>query len=80
MLGYVGDIVLDIEDHYVLQYEVKSSMLSTKKHMIARGQVLSVTAEKMIVEVAVVHQQEERLKMGQGDMGNEAIAMREDVS
>ena len=79
MLGHVGDIVLDGEEHAVVQYEVKSSMLSTKKYMIARGQVVSITAEKMIVKDAVVEQQEDMLKMAQGDMGNEAIAMREDV-
>ena len=79
MLGHIGDIVLDGEEHAVIQYEVKSSMLSTKKYMIARGQVVSMTTEKMIVKDAVVGQQEDRLKMAQGDMGNEAIAMREDI-
>ncbi len=77
VLGHVGDVILDVDDQRVLQYEVKSSMLSTKKYMIGRDQVLSITAEKMIVEDAVVGQQEDRLQMRQGDAGTEAVAMRD---
>lgn len=79
MLGHVGDIVFDADSQQVAQYEVKSSMLSTKKYTIHREQVLSITAEKMIVEDAVVGQEEDRLQMRQNDMGTEAVAMREEA-
>ncbi|PIR03139.1 MAG: hypothetical protein COV60_01910 [Candidatus Magasanikbacteria bacterium CG11_big_fil_rev_8_21_14_0_20_43_7] len=79
VLGHVGDIVFDIDGQQVLQYEVKSSMLSTKKYMVGREQVVSITEKKMIVEDAVVGQKEERLKIAKGDMGTEAVAMREEA-
>lgn len=75
VLGHVGDLVMDVDGHTIVQYEVKSSMLSTKKYMISREQVISITEEKMIVEDAVVGAAEDRIRMAKGSVGPEAVAM-----
>ena len=77
VLGHVGDVVFDLDGQLVVQYEVRSSILSTKKYTISREQVLSITDKKMLVDDAVVGQQEDRLKMPGSDVGSEAVAMRD---
>ncbi len=76
-LGHVGDIIIDVDQQAIAQYEVKSSMLATKKYMIHQEQVISISAEKIIVDDAVVGQQEDRLKMPGSDVGQEPVAMRD---
>ncbi len=77
VLGRVSDVVLDVEVQHIVQYEVKQSRLSTKKYVINREQVVSITAEKIIVEDAVVRQSKERLEIRKGKVGPEAVAVRE---
>lgn len=76
VLGHVCDIVVEVEGHSILQYEVKSSMLSTKKYMIGREQVISITAEKVIVDDAVVGREKQRVALRGGEVGSEAVVMR----
>jgi uncharacterized protein YrrD len=78
MLGHVGDVVIDVDGQNIAQYEVKSSMLSTKKYIISREQVVSITSKKVIVEDAVVSQKEDRLQMKKSEARPEAVAMREE--
>lgn len=57
-LGRVVDFELDIEKHLIARYHVKSrdliKGLLNKELIIANDQVISVTAEKMIVEDAMI--------------------------
>ncbi|MBI4427071.1 MAG: PRC-barrel domain-containing protein [Candidatus Magasanikbacteria bacterium] len=50
LLGRVRDVVFDIDGQFVAQYEVAASLLSGKKYLISRDQVLSVSAEKIVVD------------------------------
>jgi len=58
-LGNVHDLILDVDTHGVLQYEVSPSMLSTKTYAVNQEQVVSITSEKMVVKDAVVSQKEQ---------------------
>ena len=58
-LGNVHDLVLDIDTHSIVHYEVSPSLLSTKKYSISPSQVVSITQEKMVVQDAVVFQKEQ---------------------
>lgn len=80
ILGHVCDLVLDIDGYDIVQYEVKSYILSTKKYIIDRKQVISITTEKIIVDDAVIVQKGDPLHLSQGELGAEAVAMRDRVS
>lgn len=80
VLGHVDDVVVDVDTHEVAQYEVKASILSSKRYLIARQQVISITSEKMVVDDAVVGEKEDRFHVSRGDVATEAVAMREEVS
>ena len=49
-LGKIFDIVFEIDGQLVAQYEVKSSILSTKKYLISRDQLVRFESEKIIVD------------------------------
>ena len=53
-LGHVCDVIFEIDGQVVAQYEVSPSLLSGKKYLISREQVLSISAEKMVVDDSVV--------------------------
>ena len=56
-LGHVVGFVFDPETHAILQYEVRhGSPLSRKVLLIATGQVVGITAERMTVEDSVASQ------------------------
>jgi len=50
-LGHVSGLVINVETHEVAQYEIKPGLSFNRKViLIAVSQVISITAEKMIVE------------------------------
>lgn len=53
-LGGVRDIEIDIESHLVRTYHVGHKLPGMEKHLIAPSQVVSITAEKMIVKDGVM--------------------------
>jgi len=77
-LGHVCDMVLDVDGQHIVQYEVKQSMLSTKKYLVNREQVVSITAEKIIVEDSVVGEKKKQVASTKSTIGQEAVAMREE--
>lgn len=52
-LGHVHDLVLEIDGQLVAQYQVKSSLLSTKEHLVSRDQVVRFEEKRMIVDDTV---------------------------
>jgi len=50
MLGKISDIIFDVEGQSAAQYLVKGSVVSTKKYLISRSQVIKIDEEKMIVD------------------------------
>lgn len=48
-LGRVCDVVFEIDGQLVAQYEVSPSLLSGKKYLISRDQVMNISAEKIVV-------------------------------
>ena len=54
VLGRVCGVVFEIDGQLVAQYEVSPSLLSVKKYLISRDQVMSISAEKMVVSDGVV--------------------------
>ncbi|MEK7623866.1 MAG: PRC-barrel domain-containing protein [Patescibacteria group bacterium] len=75
-LGHVHDLVIDIDTHFIVQYEVHSSLLSGhRSYLINREQVLSVTKEKIVVADTAAT---ENAKPASGKAGiqPEPIAMR----
>ncbi|MEK7190062.1 MAG: PRC-barrel domain-containing protein [Patescibacteria group bacterium] len=53
-LGQVSDIEIDLDSQSILRYVVKRGIVSRDTLLVHRGQVISVTNEKMTVEDAVV--------------------------
>lgn len=51
-LGAVRDVELDAESHAVRQYVVGEHFFTKQKKLISPAQVISITAEKMIVQDA----------------------------
>ena len=64
-LGHVSDIILETEGQLIIQYIVKSFLLSNKKYLINREQVINIINKKMIVDdnvSIVLKKQKELLK------------------
>lgn len=79
-LGHVCNVIFEIDDQFVAQYEVSPSLLSGKKYLISRDQVTSISAEKMIVDDGVVRVSDEinvESKLKIGKVEPEGAAMRE---
>lgn len=68
-LGRVCDVVFEIDGQLVAQHEVRPSLLSGKKYLISRDQVLGVSAEKMIVSDGVV-------EVGADEKGGERVVVK----
>ena len=49
MLGHIHDVIVETDGQLILQYAVKSSLLSSKEYLIHREQVARFEASKMIV-------------------------------
>lgn len=77
MLGHVCDVVFEIDGQLVAQYEVSPSLLSGKKYLISREQVLSISAEKMIVSDGVVRVEVEQRGGEKAVVNAEPVVMRE---
>lgn len=58
-LGQVSDIEVDLDSQSILRYVVKKGIVSRETLLVHRGQVVSVTNEKMTVEDAVVKESQE---------------------
>lgn len=76
-LGHVRDVVLDVEMHTVVQYEVSSSFLLPKILLIHHDQVVSLTATQMIVRDSVLATAQSGAP-AQRTVGQESVAMREE--
>lgn len=57
-LGQIADAELDLDSQSIIRYTVKRGIVSRGVLLIHRGQVISITAEKMTVEDAVVKENE----------------------
>jgi len=79
-LGSVHDVILDVDTHGIVQYEITPSMLSSKMYTVNQEQVVSITAEKMIVkDGAVKNNEKEAEEKMKGNMRVEPVAMREET-
>ena len=79
-LGRVRGLVFEIDGQLAAQYEVSPSLLSWRKYLISRDQVVSIGAEKIVVHDGVVRVDDEinvesKLKVGKVEV--EGVAMRE---
>ena len=54
VLGSVVDVILDVENHVVVQYCVKSGVISGHQYLIHPRQIVRFEKNKMIVEDSVV--------------------------
>jgi len=61
-LGKVFDLNIDIESHYVRSYVIKSGMLTQKVYLIKPDQIIEITKEKMVVEDAVIKEEEKKVR------------------
>lgn len=57
-LGKVYDIILESEGQLAFQYLVRPSLLPKKVYLIGRDQILRFTDEKIIVEDALIKNEE----------------------
>ena len=76
-LGRVCEVVFEIDGQLVAQYEVSPSMLSGKKYLISRDQVLSINAEKIIVSDGVMVVEVGEKGVERTAVTAEPVAMRE---
>lgn len=49
-LGKVSDLILDIDDHSVVQYVVRPAFFSSKEYLIGHQQIVRFEDSKIIVE------------------------------
>ncbi|MBI5222550.1 MAG: PRC-barrel domain-containing protein [Candidatus Magasanikbacteria bacterium] len=79
-IGRVRDVVFEIDGQLMAQYEVSPSLLSGKRYLISREQVLSISAEKMVVDDGVAGV-DDKISVGSkikiGKVEPEGVAMRE---
>ena len=54
MLGQIDDLNIQIEDHYVKNYQVSSGFFRVKKYLIKPEQIVEINKEKIVVEDAVI--------------------------
>lgn len=52
-LGHVHELVFEIDGQLIVQYAVRSSLLSNKEYLIGRDQIVRFEEKKMIVDDAV---------------------------
>ena len=74
-LGHVSDVIFETSGQMVVQYIVKSSILSNREYTISRDQVLRFEEDKMIVEDGIVKDELKEEKNKNKPMPN-PIAMR----
>lgn len=65
-LGRVVGLEIDIDSQSILRYQVRpkglvAGVLNRRDLLISRGQVVSITKEKMVVESGMVEGEEERV-------------------
>lgn len=75
-LGHVHDIILDTDTQLVAQYDVKSAIIAGKEYLVGRDQVVSITADKLIVDDGVVPVTGEPKREKQLGVNPEPVAMR----
>lgn len=76
-LGHVCDVVFEIDGQLVAQYEVSPSLLSGKKYLISRDQVMSISAEKMVVSDGVMMVEAGEKRVERAAVKAEGAVMRE---
>lgn len=77
-LGHIADFELESEGQTIVQYKVKSSILRASVYLVGRGQVVAITAERMIVDDAVATAPVKNAA-ADGTPGVEPVAMRKIV-
>ncbi|MBU0596887.1 PRC-barrel domain-containing protein [Patescibacteria group bacterium] len=77
-LGHVFDLVMEIDEQFIAQYEVRSSVLSTKNYLISRDQVVRFESGKMVVDDSVALEYCEPIKEKTSARPEPAV-MREEV-
>lgn len=69
-LGKLMDVELDVEAHLVMSYHVRTSQLLpgflSKQIVVGREQVVSITAEKIIVEDTIIKESSTARAWGEG--------------
>ncbi len=53
MLGHIYDFEIEIDGQIIIQYKVKSSLISRTEYLIGRDQIVKFTPNKIIVDDAV---------------------------
>ncbi|MDD4476989.1 MAG: PRC-barrel domain-containing protein [Patescibacteria group bacterium] len=57
-LGKIFDIKLDVNTHAVSEYSVRESFLNKQIYLIKTPQVKEITADKVVVEDAIIKEKE----------------------
>ncbi len=59
-LGKIQEIIMDIENQMVVQYEIKAIGISSEKYLINRDQIARFEAKKVIVYDTVIKKREKK--------------------
>ena len=76
-LGRVCNLIFEIDSQMVAQYEVSPSLLSVKKYLISRDQVIIISAEKIVVSDGIVGVEAEKKTEEMVVVKAEGAVMRE---
>lgn len=75
-LGKIQEIIMDIENQMVVQYEIKATGMSSEKYLINRDQVARFEAKKVIVYDTVIKKKEKRTAPPLSAVPESGVAMR----
>ena len=77
-LGHVHDLVLDTDGQLVAQYQVKSFMIAGKEYLVGREQVISIAADKLVVDDGVAPVESEPSKKKTLGVSPNPVLMRKE--
>ncbi len=75
-LGHVHDLILDTDGQLVAQYDVKSAIIAGKEYLVGRDQVVSITADKLIVDDTIRPAVAESVEKRELGISPDPVAMR----
>ncbi len=75
-LGKVYDVIIDLDEQIVVQYQVKHTGMSGSDYLINRDQVARFEEKKIIVYDTVVHKKENKLIHPLKVLGERGVALR----
>lgn len=78
-LGQIHDAVFETEGQMIVQYKVRTSMLSSKEYLISREQIVRFTGDKIIVDDNVAKRAEEMVEQKVVPKA-EPVMMRENLN